>query len=468
MRSSGIWLLVGVLVLLAGWSNDAGADDHAAQPHDQVASAPATASPIQRYVALGDSYTAGSGVPPIVDQNCLRSARNYPHRLAEALRSQLRDASCGGAQTADALSPQAGLATPVPPQLAGAGPRTDLVTITLGINDATFATVISRCYEVAVTDPQGAPCAASFRTAGGEDSVAALLPAVRNRVVHLIRAARSRAPHARVLVIGYPQLVPANGSCAALPFALGDYPYVRAFFRNVDTVMRQAARETRATYLDVLKASKGHTACSTHERLDGRGPGRQQGAAVPPASSVAPRGDAHGARDPDGDARPVACFRVKAGPTATVLAAVLLLGVAVTGCREDGPSGGGDRYVALGDSFTSGAGLPGTVPDGVGCGRSSLSYPRLAAKAVGAEPDRRQLRRRDDRERHPATVRRHRQPWPPQLDAVTKNTDLVTVSLGGNDFGWYLGADVRVHDDRQHPTPRGTRASGRAQHPSRT
>ena len=97
-----------------------------------------------------------------------------------------------------------------------------------------------------------------------------------------------------------------------------------------------------------------------------------------------------------------------------------------------------ERYVALGDSFTSGAGLPSTRRDASTCGQSSLNYPRLVAKEIGAKLV--------DVSCGGATTDNGTQPqplgaasWPPQLDAVTKSTDLVTVSLGGNDFQWYLG-----------------------------
>src|SRR5438128_12317042 len=44
----------------------------------------ASASPL-RYVALGDSYSAASGVLPLdlfAPPECLRSVRNYPHVIA--------------------------------------------------------------------------------------------------------------------------------------------------------------------------------------------------------------------------------------------------------------------------------------------------------------------------------------------------------------------------------------------------
>src|SRR3712207_9408663 len=53
-----------------------------------------------RYVALGDSYSAASGVlppDPTAPPQCLRSLQNYPHVIAEEIGAQLTDVTCGGA-----------------------------------------------------------------------------------------------------------------------------------------------------------------------------------------------------------------------------------------------------------------------------------------------------------------------------------------------------------------------------------
>src|SRR4051794_7719853 len=55
-----------------------------------------------RYVALGDSYSAASGVLPLDTQAplpCLRSSRNFAHVLATRLAAQLTDVTCGAAET---------------------------------------------------------------------------------------------------------------------------------------------------------------------------------------------------------------------------------------------------------------------------------------------------------------------------------------------------------------------------------
>ena len=69
---------------------------------------PAAASPL-RYVALGDSYSAASGVlPPELSAppQCLRSTRNYPHVIAGQTGAQLTDVTCGAAETSHYFAAQ--------------------------------------------------------------------------------------------------------------------------------------------------------------------------------------------------------------------------------------------------------------------------------------------------------------------------------------------------------------------------
>jgi lysophospholipase L1-like esterase len=144
------------------------------------------------------------------------------------------------------------------------GDGTDLVTIALGLNDAGYGAVVFGCSSVAAQDPQGSPCRNGFSTPGG-DSIAAMLPAIRDRLAQLVRTVRARAPQARVILVGYPQMVPTRGTCATLPFAAGDYDYVRRFFVSVNAMVEQVARQTGVRYVDMLAASRGHSACATDQ-----------------------------------------------------------------------------------------------------------------------------------------------------------------------------------------------------------
>jgi lysophospholipase L1-like esterase len=95
-----------------------------------------------------------------------------------------------------------------------------------------------------------------------------------------------------------------------------------------------------------------------------------------------------------------------------------------------------NRYVALGDSFTSGPFILNPTGSPIGCARSDHNYPSLVAGQLnpgtfvdvscgGAE----------------TTDMTQSQSTPigtnaPQFDALTQDTGLVTVGIGGNDIGF--------------------------------
>lgn len=87
------------------------------------------------YVALGDSYSAGSGVLPAdlsAPLLCLRSELNYPGVVAERTGAALTDVTCGAAQTKHFTQAQY---PGVPAQLDAVRSDTRLITLTIGGND---------------------------------------------------------------------------------------------------------------------------------------------------------------------------------------------------------------------------------------------------------------------------------------------------------------------------------------------
>lgn len=60
--------------------------------------------PTFRHVAsLGSSFAAGPGIRPVEHRGALRSARNYPHLLADRLGARLTHLTVSGATTATIL-----------------------------------------------------------------------------------------------------------------------------------------------------------------------------------------------------------------------------------------------------------------------------------------------------------------------------------------------------------------------------
>lgn len=94
----------------------------------------------------------------------------------------------------------------------------------------------------------------------------------------------------------------------------------------------------------------------------------------------------------------------------------------------------GERYVAMGSSFAAGPKLPPAKPgQPARCGQSLNNYPTLLAERFGMNLT--------DRSCAGATTNNVLGPWgeiPPQIEAVTPQTRLVTVTIGGNDLT-YVG-----------------------------
>ncbi|MFH9574451.1 SGNH/GDSL hydrolase family protein [Streptomyces sp. NPDC017454] len=223
--------------------------------------ATAHATPSLDYVALGDSYSAGSGVLPVDLTNllCLRSTANYPHVIADTTGARLKDVTCGAAQTAHFTQAQY---PGVAPQVDALTSGTDLVTLTIGGNDnSTFINAITACGSAGVlSGGKGSPCKDRHGTSFDDEIDANTYPALKNA----LRSVRAKAPNARVAALGYPWITPASAdpSCfAKLPIAAGDVPYLRTIQAHLNAVVERAAEETGVTYVDFSQVSEGHDAC---------------------------------------------------------------------------------------------------------------------------------------------------------------------------------------------------------------
>ena len=225
-----------------------------------VASTPSQAAPAPlRYVALGDSYSAASGVLPPDPSSplCARSTSNYPHVIAQRLGARLTDVTCGAAETKDLFGSQY---PGVAPQLDAVGARTRLVTMTIGGNDNnTFIGAIVACAAAGLsTLGQGSPCRDQHGASFARDIRQKTYPALKRS----LRAVMKRAPHARVAILGYPWILPRTGGCFdKVPVASGDVPYLRGIQVTLNDAVRRAAAATGATYVGFGRVSEGHDAC---------------------------------------------------------------------------------------------------------------------------------------------------------------------------------------------------------------
>ena len=218
-------------------------------------------APIHTYVSMGDSFASGAGLAQTTSLACQRSRLAYPTLVAKELDARLTDASCGGATTANVGAPQLVSAESIPPQLDAVTRSTDLVTVQLGYNDQNwFGGLFPGCTGMTPADPGGHPCQDAAPVGGSDPE--ATVQAIGEQLVATLESIRKKSPDARVLLVGYPQLVPASGTCPELPLASGDYPYVRAMMELLDDELREAADSADVTYVDVLGPSSGHDICA--------------------------------------------------------------------------------------------------------------------------------------------------------------------------------------------------------------
>jgi lysophospholipase L1-like esterase len=218
------------------------------------------------YVSLGDSYTSAPLVPlptgnPI---GCGRSTNNYPSDVARAIHpSPFTDVSCGSATTVNMTQPQSVPGGGInPPQFNALGAGDQLVTVGIGGNDAGLIGVAETCAEIDLFSPTGSACKNHYTASGSDPNVAAI-NATGPKVAAVIQGIHQRAPSARVLVVGYPDGLPVNGSnCWPLvPLSSGDIAYFNSLEQQLNSVLSQDASGNGATYVDTFTSSIGHDAC---------------------------------------------------------------------------------------------------------------------------------------------------------------------------------------------------------------
>ena len=202
----------------------------------------------------------------------MRSSLNYPRLIARSLGARLVDRSCTGADILNLTEGQLLRTGQAGPQVSAVTPDTDLVTVGIGGNPAAAQAWFDICPALREEDPTGAPCRKHLRAVGdGEDALGRLLRVERKQLRALLAALHRRAPDARVLLVGYPAIFPARGSCPArLTLADGDVGYARATLHRLNRMLEQTAKEHGAEYVDVYAATRGHDICSEDPWIQGR------------------------------------------------------------------------------------------------------------------------------------------------------------------------------------------------------
>jgi lysophospholipase L1-like esterase len=218
------------------------------------------------YVALGDSYTAATLVPNQVGKpaGCARSDRNYPSLVRTATGPPLRDVSCSAATTEHLTAPQAVPFGTNPPQFNALSADAGLVTIGIGGNDAGLVGAAIMCVRLGLLAPTGTACRSHFAKPGGGDLLVDQIAATAPKIAAALQGVHARAPQARVLIVGYPDVAPRNGKgCYPLvPLSDDDITYLDEMLRRTNAMLAAQAAANDAEYVDTYEESVGHDVCT--------------------------------------------------------------------------------------------------------------------------------------------------------------------------------------------------------------
>jgi lysophospholipase L1-like esterase len=215
-----------------------------------VAAAPAQAA--NSYVALGDSYSSGTGTRTYINDgtSCQRSVYAYPSLVASSKGLPLNFRACSGAKVADVTNTQ----------LSALTSATTHVTISVGGNDAGFADVITECAQPGwMSDCNGA-----INTAQG--IINNTLP---GRLSTLYSSIRSRAPYAKVVVVGYPRIFMGEDCNAFTWFSPDEESRLNQTADLLNSKISAAASARGFTFSNPTSRFIGHAVCDSPEWING-------------------------------------------------------------------------------------------------------------------------------------------------------------------------------------------------------
>ena len=216
-----------------------------------VSAAPASAVG-DSYVALGDSYSSGTGTRTYISDgtSCLRSVYAYPSLIASAKSYTLNFRACSGAKIGDVTTAQ----------LSALSTSTAYVTISVGGNDAGFSSVLTTCAQPAWLSN----CTGAIDRA--QSYIRNTLPGQLNTLYAAIRA---KAPNATVTVVGYPRLF--NGvDCNLLTwFSSTEMSRLNGTADVLNSTTAARASAAGFSFANPTTAFTGHAVCSSSEWING-------------------------------------------------------------------------------------------------------------------------------------------------------------------------------------------------------
>ncbi|SUD47526.1 Lipase 2 precursor [Nocardia otitidiscaviarum] len=235
-----------------------------------------TAAPVEgkTLVVLGDSFSSNAWILESETIDCWHGETSWPTQLSQRMgvagTSDFLDMSCPGASLDTPPNYTAAWEAKQADKQGAFGPRTELVTLQFGLNDrwgAHETTMWFALQQCVLNLIQGCgPDAAEQGRIPDYREVTGAAYAARIRPV--VEYVKYYAPHARILLVGYPELFgsgPESVCFNAFGVARFVQPRGRAaieFVNRLDTAQREAARLLEIDFYDTRAATAGHGLCS--------------------------------------------------------------------------------------------------------------------------------------------------------------------------------------------------------------
>jgi lysophospholipase L1-like esterase len=208
------------------------------------------ASPV--YVALGDSYASGVGTRSYTAESgsCQRSTYAYPSLIAAQRGYALTFKACSGARISDVTSGQ----------LSALTSATNFVTLSVGGNDAGFSSVLTECAQPGWLSN----CDGAINTA--QNYINNTLPGA---LATLYSSVRTKAPSAKVVIVGYPRIFNGEDCNAATFFSPAEETRLNQMADLLNTKLSAAASARSFTFANPTSGFVGHAVCDDVEWLNG-------------------------------------------------------------------------------------------------------------------------------------------------------------------------------------------------------
>ena len=204
------------------------------------------------YVALGDSYSSGVGTRTYISDgtSCQRSTYAYPYLISQSRGFTLNFQACSGAKIPDVTNNQ----------LGALSTGTAYVTLSVGGNDAGFSSVITEC----ALPGWASNCDGKINTA--QSYINSTLPGALST---LYASIKSKAPNARVVIVGYPRLFQGEDCNAGTWFSPSEETRLNQTADLLNSKLSAAAAAKGFSFANPTNAFIGHAVCDDVEWLNG-------------------------------------------------------------------------------------------------------------------------------------------------------------------------------------------------------